>query len=189
MTQEVDLDVWVAGIAAGDPHAFAMWMRQAEPPLRASLRRFARAVDAESVLQEALLRTWQVARRLEPDGRPNALLRLSHRIAHNLAVSELRKLRPTTAQEPDDLDGGEGVVSAPALPDPLLRQLIMRCLEALPVKPAAALRQRLTSEGLVHDRQLADLLHMQLNTFLQNVTRARRLLGECLERHGAAPAP
>lgn len=186
MTSEVDLDVWVTGICAGDPHAFGAWMRHAEPPLRASLRRFARIVDAEAVLQEALLRTWQVAPRLESDGRPNALLRLAHRIAHNLAISEIRKQRPASPIEDDAVDEGSIL---PAEPDVLLRRLIVACLEALPDKPASALWSRIDSSGGRPDRDLAAELHMQLNTFLQNITRARRLLSECLERRGAASSP
>ena len=34
------------------------------------------------------------------------------------------------------------------------------------------------------DRSLAERVGMKLNTFLQNVTRARRLLADCLRRRG-----
>ena len=65
----------------GDADAFARWMAGVEHPLRAGLRRFAGQVDAEAVLQETLLRIWQVAPRFVPDGRPDGLVRLGHRIA------------------------------------------------------------------------------------------------------------
>ncbi|MCZ7684030.1 MAG: hypothetical protein M5U28_36765 [Sandaracinaceae bacterium] len=83
--------IQLAMIAAGDADVFATWMAGAEPALRAGLRRFAAHVDTEAVLQETLLRVWQVAPRFVPDGRPDGLLRLGHRIARNLAVSEIRK--------------------------------------------------------------------------------------------------
>ena len=54
---------------------------------------FAAVVDVEAVLQESLLRVWQVAPRFDADGGPNGLLRLAIRIARNLAVSELRRTR------------------------------------------------------------------------------------------------
>lgn len=72
----------------------------------------------------------------------------------------------------------------PAPPDPALRTRIHRCKEQLPDKPAAALEARLDSGGTVPDARLAESLGMTLNTFLQNFTRARRFLQECLERLG-----
>src|SRR5262245_39653244 len=95
---ERDLDVEVGPIGAGDRQAFARWPAGAERPLRAALGRWAAHVDVEAVLQECLLRLWQVAPRVVPDGRPNALLRLGHRIAHNLAASEARRARVAPAE-------------------------------------------------------------------------------------------
>jgi RNA polymerase sigma-70 factor (ECF subfamily) len=155
--------------------------------LRASLRSFARSVDTEAVMQETLLRIWQVAPRCRPDGRPNSLLRLSLKIARNLALSETRRGR-AGARGP--LTGSEGEEPAeppapdPALPDPFLRKRITECRGKLPRKPAAALDARLRAGGARPDRDLAAALGMKLNTFLQNVTRARRLLAEWLRRLG-----
>jgi RNA polymerase sigma-70 factor (ECF subfamily) len=98
----LDLDLYLAAIGAGDPEAFARWVAGAEPSLRATLRPMAAHVDAEAVLQEALLRVWQVAPRCQPDGRPNSLLRLGARIARNLAIDELRHNR-ATAIDPETL--------------------------------------------------------------------------------------
>ena len=90
----IDLDAHLPAIQAGDADAFGRWLAGAEPGLRESLRSFAASVDTEAVLQESLLRTWQVAPRVVSDGKPNTLLRLAVRIARNLAVSERRRLRP-----------------------------------------------------------------------------------------------
>ncbi len=180
----LDLDVHLPAIAAGDAQAFGAWLAAAEPSLRRGLRGFAAQVDVEAVLQEALLRTWQVAPRCAPDGRANALLRLAQRIGWNLAVSEARRAGRGLTVDPALL--AEGIDAAqryePRLPDPLLREQVARCREKLPPRPAEALAARL--EGGGPDATLAARLGMQKNTFLQNFTRARKLLLECLRRAG-----
>lgn len=188
-----DLDVFLTGIQARDAQAFARWMSAAEAPLRESLRSFAALVDVEAVLQEALLRVWQVAPRFVPDGAPNGLFRLGVRIGRNLAVSEVRRTRarPTeddaleralaATREADDVTAGA--------PDPFLRERIAECREKLPGKPRLALDARLESAGGAADADLAAGLAMRVNTFLQNFTRARRLLAECLRRHGVTIDP
>ena len=65
-----DLDVHLSAIVSGDPEAFGRWVAGCELRLRRSLASFAGSVDVEAVLQETLLRVWQVAPRLEPDGNP-----------------------------------------------------------------------------------------------------------------------
>lgn len=175
-----DLDVELGAIVAGDSRAFARWVAGAEVPLRAELRRFAAVVDVEAVLQEALLRTWQVAPRLTRDSEANALLRLSLRIARNLAIDHARRDRARL----DDASAIENASTAPASPDPLLRRVLLECEAKLPKKLGAALRARLASGGAEPDAVLARRLKLRVNTFLQNVTRARRLLAQCLRRSG-----
>lgn len=180
-----DLDVYLAEIVAGDARAFAGWMSHAEQPLRRSLGSFAGQVDVEAVLQESLLRVWQVAPRFVADGRPNGLLRLAHRITRNLAISEIRKLR-TTPVAPEVMAAGidEQQRVDPRPPDPHLRRLIQACRDKLPSKPKAALSARLEASGWTPDASVASSLGMKKNTFLQNFTRARKLLVECLRKHG-----
>jgi RNA polymerase sigma-70 factor (ECF subfamily) len=184
----MDLDAHLPSIVAGDADAFGRWLAGAERPVRESLRSFATVIDAEAVLQEALLRVWQVAPRFVPDGRPNALLRLGVRIARNLAVSEVRRRRAVPA-ELEDLEAAlaehERSVTRPVTPpDPMLRDAIHMCREALPERPRQALDARLASGGGSGDGDLAESLGMRLNTFLQNFTRARQMLAECLRRRG-----
>lgn len=182
----IDTDAHLPGIVSGDPEAFARWMSAAEPEVRVSLRRFAAAVDAEAVVQETLLRVWQVAPRFRADGRPNGLLRLAVRIAHNLAVSETRKRRDLALGDDgleaclDRLASGHTVTPG----DPHLRRAINDCKEKLPTQPGKALNARLSSEGALPDAELAQALGMKLNTFLQNFSRARKLLAECLRKAG-----
>ncbi|AKT40727.1 RNA polymerase sigma factor [Chondromyces crocatus] len=180
----LDLDAHLTAIADGDADAFGQWLAGAEPALRSSLRSFAARVDVEAVLQEALLRVWQVAPRHTPDGRPNSLFRVALRIARNLSVDEVRRARATPVEDEAierALAASEGEVM-PVGPDPLLRRVIEACREKLPGKPAEVLMARLSSGGSEPDEVIAARLGMKTNTFLQNFTRARKLLAECLER-------
>jgi len=140
------------------------------------------------VVQETLLRIWQIAPRFVADGRENGLLRLAIRVARNLAVSELRRYRA----EPMEIDALEREAQAydplgaeaPRARDPLLARRIEDCLGRLPRQPGRALAARLESGGVEPDEVLAEGLRMRKNTFLQNVTRARKLIADCLARHG-----
>jgi RNA polymerase sigma-70 factor (ECF subfamily) len=154
--------------------------------LRLGLRSFAASVDTEAILQETFLRVWQLAPRFEPDGRPNGLVRLAARIARNLAISERRHLRadPTEPDALDQTSTDEMPLGPRASGDPFLRQAIADCRRELPAKPAQALAARLDAGGTVPDEMLAARQSMRVNTFLQNFTRARRLLADCLRRRG-----
>ncbi len=181
-----DLDDLLPRIASGDPTAFARWLAGAERPVRLSLRGLARWVDVEAVLQETLLRVWQVAPRLEPDGRPNGLLRFAIRAAHNLAISEIRR-RKTPGVDPAVLERAieeASVAASPPPHDPLLRAATMDCLEALPPKARTVIMVRISSGGAADDADLARGLSMRTNTFLQSFTRARNALRTCLENKG-----
>jgi RNA polymerase sigma-70 factor (ECF subfamily) len=181
----MDADEYLAAIAAGDPGAFGAWVAVSEQRIRASLMRFAAQVDVECVTQECLLRVWQAAPTLTPDGQENALLRWAIRVARNLALSELRRrsARPVGHIDPN-VSPEDELAASPASPDPLLRRVIAECRQALPRKPAQALSARLESGGQQPDSELASALGMKLNTFLKNFGRARKLLRVCLERHG-----
>lgn len=178
----------VAAIRAGDSTAFARWLAGAEPRLRDSLRGLAARIDVEAVLQEALLRVWQVAPRFVSDGRPDGLLRLAVRIARNLAVDTLRRnrLEPLETEVLERLAASVELV-APApdrWSDPMLRRAIEECRRSLPDRPAKALRARLESGGAEPDDRLAERVGMRRNTFLQNIVRARRILAQCLRQRG-----
>ena len=114
-------------------------------------------------------------------------MRMAQRITRNLAVSAARRHRMVP------LDGswaaGEEDPSLPAVepanpPDPGVRAAVGSCLDQLPARPRAAIDARIEADGGEDDHVLAARLAMRLNTFLQNVTRARRLLAECLRRAG-----
>jgi RNA polymerase sigma factor (sigma-70 family) len=183
----MNLDIHLQAIVLRDTHAFAQWMAGAEATVRESLRSFARVVDVEAVLQEALLRVWQVAPRFVPDGGPNGLLRLAIRIARNLAISEVRKhkrMRPTDEADLEaKLSAQDGGNVEPEEPDPMLRRVLAKCFELLPDQPKNVVVLRLANLGKA-DVDLAQMINMRVNTFLQNFGRARKLLGECLKKNG-----
>lgn len=179
-----DLDVLQPAIASGDTRAFGAWLAMGEPVLRRALGSFASRVDVESVLQEGLLRLWQVAPRFESDGHPNGLLRLALRITRNLAISETRRLGSVVESSDRVDDETKHVPEEDPRPDPFLRSAIVECTDKLPASPKKALLARCESAGGDTDTTLASLLGMRLNTFLQNFTRARKLLAECLAGRG-----
>lgn len=187
-SEVVSADLLVDSIRTGDATAFARWLAGAEPRLRDSLRSLATRIDVESVVQETLLRVWQVAPRFVPDGQPDALVRLAVRIARNLAVDTLRRnrLEPLDAVALERLAADASLV-APApdrWSDPLLRRAIEECRRRLPDRPARALQARLESGDTEPDERLAERLRMRRNTFLQNIVRARKFLADCLRRRG-----
>jgi DNA-directed RNA polymerase specialized sigma24 family protein len=178
----MNLDDLLPAIAAGDADAFAQWMGAAEAPLRRGLSRFAALVDTEAVLQETLLRVWQVAPRVQVDARGNSLLRLAHTIARNAALDEARRMGNRAQVPVEEAHAFE----EPVPPDPMLRAAIVDCHDKLPPTPRRALTQRMEAAGGTEDRDLARAAKQTLNTFLQNVTRAKKLLRSCLETKGIA---
>jgi DNA-directed RNA polymerase specialized sigma24 family protein len=182
-----EIDAAFAAAREWGVEAFPRWMALVERPLRASLRRFARAVDVESVMQETLLRMWvacrDAERAIEGD---NASLRFALRVARNVALEEVRRagLRHLVALEDLDPSKEPAVDPAPTA-DPGLMRAIKDCLERLGGKPRVALFARLAGGHGACDRDLAASLGMAVNTFLQNVVRARKAMAICLERKGA----
>ena len=168
---------------SGDREAFAGWVRRVEPAVRRSLRRFARSVDAESVVQETLLRMWVLAATLPLQG-DDASLRYAFSIARNLAVREARRWSRSDPIEGEEDARAEIPVPPEPVTDPGLRALILACLRRLPLKPGRALAARLGGAGETSDPVLAERVGMTRNTFLQNIVRARRHLASCLESHG-----
>jgi DNA-directed RNA polymerase specialized sigma24 family protein len=168
----------------GDRNAFAEWMSYAEIPLLRSLRRHARTVDVEVVMQETFLRMWLVALdRSRPIEGPDAALRFAFGVARNVILEELRRYPPDRFVELDVLVGLPEGCYEDNLPDPALAGKLRDCLERIPSKPRAALSARLR-DAFRPDRELAAGLRMNINTFFQNIVRARRFLRDCLERGG-----
>ncbi len=178
------IDAAFARARLGEHEGFAEWVRAVERPIRASLRAFARRVDVEAIVQEALLRMWVLAPRIALDGQ-NASLRYALKLVRNLALREAERMGRFEPLDPGEPGGNPGPSVQPQPPpDPGLRRAILDCIRRLSRMPARAIRARLEGGGVEPDRVLAERLGMTLNTFLQNVVRARRSLSECLESKG-----
>ena len=167
----------------GDAEAFANWMALVEHPVRGSLRRFARAIDAESALQETFLRMWRAS---QDRGRAfvgeNASLRFTLRVARIVALEEVRRGKLDHPVSLDDLDPSSEPSIDPMPPfDEGLLKAIKDCVSRLRGKPRDALLTRLVRGHEQSDRDNAATLGMAVNTFLQNVVRARKSVAACLE--------
>jgi DNA-directed RNA polymerase specialized sigma24 family protein len=173
-------------VCQGDERAFEAWMTEVEMPLRRSLARWARAVDVEAVMQETLLRVWLFARdRGHTLEGPEASLRWTLGVARNVARNEARRFRREDLTETGELPNPPDPDPPEPPSDPALARIIRRCLEALSRRPGEALRLRLDEGPTADDRTLAERLGMTLNTYLQNIVRARRQLSRCLADAGA----
>jgi DNA-directed RNA polymerase specialized sigma24 family protein len=181
-TALTDIDALWRMACEGNTEAFGDWTGRVERPVRRSLARFATVVDAEAVVQEALTRMWLLsqdpARRLAGE---NASLRWALGVARNLAMNEVRKRkRHEVLLEPLI----EDELVPPPEPDPLLMQRIRECVGKLTGQLARVMELRVKVGHALPDARLAGLLQMTKNTFLQNVTRARRQVAMCLEGLG-----
>ena len=177
------IDVAFAKARAGSHEAFAEWMGGVELPIRLSLRRFAQAVDVEAVVQETLLRMWLLSQDKERDlSGENASLRFAIGVALNIARSEARRWGREQLLPPEDLP--EPAVDPEPPSDPGLRRAIAECLARVAASPRRAIRARMDLGGLASDRDIAESLRMTLNTFLQNIVRARKQVANCLKRRG-----
>jgi DNA-directed RNA polymerase specialized sigma24 family protein len=167
----------------GNPFAFVEWMGSAELPIRLSLRRFAQAVDVESIVQETLLRMWLLAQ--DPEKAlvgENAALKFAIVLARNLARNEARRIGRERLLPPEDLPPVP--VDPSPTSDPRLAAHIKHCLDRLKGRSKEALMARLRSGATQPDTTLAAAVSMTLNTFLQNIVRARKSMEECLEKRG-----
>ena len=174
-------DLW-ASACNGDVDAFGDWMGRVERPIRRGLARFASLVDAEGIVQETLLRMWHLSRdrNRSLDGE-NASLRWALALARNLARNEARKTKRHGELAPGALD--DEPVLGPD-PDPLLMKRIRECIGKLTGQLGRVFDLRLRFGLQMPDADLAQRARMTRNTFLQNVTRARRQVVKCLEAAG-----
>jgi DNA-directed RNA polymerase specialized sigma24 family protein len=178
-----ETDTLYARVRERDKVAFGQWMGRVERPIRASLARFARAVDVEAIVQETLLRMWIVATEgLRDLQGPDASLRFAVGMARNLARAEARRNGRLQFLPPEDLP--EVSRDPEPVPDPGLAAAIRDCVANLSPKLRTVLNERVYGGPFHPDRVLADRLQMRLNTFLQSVVRGRAQIRTCLEKKG-----
>ena len=168
-------------IARRDQDAFSRWFARCEIPLKRSLRNFAEVVDVEAVIQDTAIKVWEGASKIEPDGRPECLLRWALTVARNAARNAATRAGHQVPLEVHPEDAGAPVVVAG---DPILRVRIRRCLEQLRTNPRRVLAARLADSGQRRDRDLATSMGMSFDAFRQNLARGRHALEQCLRGFG-----
>lgn len=157
-------------------------MTRVLPTLRRSLSWARHLVDTESVVQQALLITWNNAPRIEPRTTSDPLLAYAIRVARNEALREI----PPRDTPPVDMDQEP---TEPEVLSPLFRAGVSRCFDLLPDRPKIVLRVRIEDGGTSTDEELARHLGMTKGTYQQNLHRARVTIQDCLHRHGIEVAP
>jgi RNA polymerase sigma-70 factor (ECF subfamily) len=167
-------------IAGGDPGAYRELVERHLRGVHAFVyRMLGNRAEAEEVCQESFLRLWKQASTYVPRAKPTTWL---YRIAHNLAIDQLRRRRR---------DVGEGIDELPAsgrpslhLHDKQVAEAVQRALDELPERQRAAI-------GLVHyqgmsNAEAAEVLGVKLRALESLLARGRRLLRERLSEFQAA---
>jgi RNA polymerase sigma-70 factor (ECF subfamily) len=161
-------------IAGGDPGAYRELVERHVRGVHVFVyRMLGNRAEAEEVCQESFLRLWKQASTYVPRAKPSTWL---YRIAHNLAVDQLRRRRRHV---------GDGVDELPAsgrpslhLHDKQVAEAVQRALEELPERQRAAI-------SLVHyqgmsNAEAAEVLGVKLRALESLLARGRRLLRELL---------
>ena len=150
---------------------FDLLLHEASAPLARRMTRLLGDPDlAEDVLQEALARAWRSAPRDVPAERLQAWL---HRVAHNVAVDELRRRR-RRAELP--LHDAEAVAAAPQDGD--RRRAVAAALAAL--TPHQRMLLLLRFEAGLSLREVGSLLDVGEDAARKRVARAKAAFREAL---------
>ena len=129
--------------------------------------------EAEEVCQESFLRLWKQSTTFVPRAKPSTWL---YRIAHNLAIDQLRRRRRDAVQGIDELPSS-GRPSL-LLHEKQVAESVQRALDELPERQRAAI-------SLVHyqgmsNAEAAEVLGVKLRALESLLARGRRLLRERL---------
>jgi RNA polymerase sigma-70 factor (ECF subfamily) len=167
-------------VAAGDQAAFARLIGRESP----RLLRFVGAIlgsaeEAEDVVQEALLKLWEVAEAWTPDARIGTWL---HTVCYNRAVDRLRRRRKLVDESvlegiADESDGADALI----LRDEAGRS-VRAAIDALPARQRSAIL-------LFHFQDLpqseaARVLGVSESAFESLLARARRQMKQILSAAG-----
>jgi len=179
----------VRRVLAGDEEAFGQLVRRWEPKLRAYVGQILKTPEeARDLVQEVFLRAWSNLDQYNPTFCFSTWL---FRIAHNLAIDQLRRRRhPVVSLEVGEDDEGAAVVLDPADPrrSPLadlanreLAEALAREIDNLP----AAYRELVTLRhvvGLAY-QEIAELKGLPLGTVKNKLFRAHSVLREALRSY------
>ena len=159
-------------VAGGDREAYASLVAQHLSPIQAySQRMTGNPASAEDITQEVFLRLWLKA--AEFDASKARLTTWLHRMAHNLAIDQLRK-----RQREAPLEGVEDFESAAddETHDPAR---VLQALMQLPERQRSALT--LTYYQDLSNREVADIMGLGTRAVESLLVRARSALKKILE--------
>lgn len=179
----------VQRVLAGDDDAYADLVRRWEPKLRAYVGQIVKtSEEARDLVQEAFIRAWSNLDQYNPSFRFSTWL---FRIAHNLAIDQLRRRRqPLVSLDVGEDDEGSALVMDPAdsrrgpladLANRELAEALAREIDKLP----AAYRELVTLRhfvGLAYN-EIAELKGLPLGTVKNKLFRAHSVLREALRSY------
>ncbi|MFJ6323341.1 MULTISPECIES: sigma-70 family RNA polymerase sigma factor [unclassified Rhizobium] len=179
--QTNDIADLINRVAIGDRAAFASLYRATNPRLFAICLRILRhRTDAEEALQEVYIKVWQRAKTFATgSGSPSTWLSA---IARNHAIDVIRARKPITDDIDEAYDLADETISTPEQYMVLVDEgrRIDICMRELDATHAGAVR-RAYVEGLSY-LELADDLHVPLNTVRTWLRRSLLKLRECMQR-------
>jgi len=183
---EADDDDLMAQVGRRDQAAYgSLVARHLSSVHRYLTRLTASPADADELAQETLLRMWLHAESYRP-----GTVRLTtwlHRIAHNLAVDELRKRRTEPLQE-SHIPADAGADPQAALAASQAQSQLNQALDSLPANQRAALLLTRVQEFSSHDA--ATILGVSVHSVESLVARGRRTLRARLQQlQGDTPEP
>src|SRR2546426_5838802 len=174
----------------GDTRAFEELARQLERPLyRHALRILGRDVDAEDVVQDALLAAWRSLTSFEG----SSFRAWIFRIATNRALDRLRSRRrhPELPLDPPADEGEDRSWAEPAAPGPELADIaadrealviVEQALATLPAEQRAALLLR-DVEGFAYE-EIASITTVEIGTVKSRIHRGRLAVRNALVARG-----
>lgn len=162
----------MVAIAQGDKDAFTeIVSRHLNAVIHFAMRYVGRRVEAEDVAQEAFIRIWKNAAKWEPKG--FSFRSWLYRITYNLCIDELRKRKPVTDVEEDELPN-HGDQPDDGLYRDEQQQKVARALSALPERQRTAIALSVY-QGL-SNRDAAQVMEISIEALESLLSRARRTL-------------
>jgi len=180
--------------ARGSEAAFRELVERFERPVYALVVRIVRRSElAEELAQEAFVKAWRALGRFDPERKFSSWL---FKIAHNVALDQLRRRGPATESLDAPLGDDESPRPLPADPraeDPLARTTFRaagRALEAAMSELRPEYREILTlrfAEELSYE-EIAEVTGAPLGTVKVHLHRARQELAKRMREAGWDPA-